>query len=198
MHNDTAYGLLGNGLVRVHKVIDGIRTRVEDNLKVIEFADNKASERHGLLPNGLPRPYKGYKGDSNYCIEVSRNQKGRWEGNVVTTFEAYQVVREGDPSLLRRPRLTLDGKPLVMRLLINDFVRLEINGNTRTMRVASMSLAGRLTLADHQEANTDARNRDTSGTWRYAYKQAGSLQTSKARRIAVSPIGELHDPGYKE
>ena len=197
MHNDTAYGLLGDGRVRFHKSVDGQRTLVEDNLKVIEFTSVKAQDRHGTLPNGQLRPYKGYKGDSNYCIELFRNEKGKWEGKVLTTFEAYQVTRRGGIDLLRRPNHTIDGKPLLARLLINDYVRLEIDGRIRVMRVASMNSAGRLTLADHQEANTDARNRDDKGTWRYTYKQAGSLQAAKARKIAVSPIGEIADPGFK-
>jgi hypothetical protein len=29
-------------------------------------------------------------------------------------------------------------------------------------------------------------------------KEAGSLQTAKARRVTISPIGELRDPGFKE
>ena len=87
MHNDTAYGLLGNGRVSVHKMVEGKRERIEDNLKVIEFTAAKAVARHGLLPNGEHRPYKGYKGDSNYCIEIIRNEKGKWEGEVISTFE---------------------------------------------------------------------------------------------------------------
>ena len=68
MHNDTAYALLGNGRVSVRKIVDGVRARVEDNLKVIEFSNAKTPERHGLLPNGEPRPYKGYKGDSRIVL----------------------------------------------------------------------------------------------------------------------------------
>ena len=49
MHNDTAYGLLGGGRVSVHKTVDGQRQRFEDNLKVIEFTNAKATARHGLL-----------------------------------------------------------------------------------------------------------------------------------------------------
>ena len=30
----------------------------------------------GLKPDGNPKPYKGYKGDSNYCIEIFRNATG--------------------------------------------------------------------------------------------------------------------------
>ncbi len=198
MHNDTAYGLLGGGRVSVHKTVDGQRQRFEDNLKVIEFTDAKAVARHGVLPNGEPRPYKGYKGDSNYCIDIVRNEKGKWEGEVISTFEAYQLVRKHGVKRLRHPVLSLSGKPLVMRLMIDDFVRLEIDGAIHTLRVASVNTAGRLSLAAHQEANVDARNRDKEGAWRYTYKQSGSLQTAKGRKVSISPIGEISDPGFKE
>ena len=198
MHNDTAYALLGNGKVGVHKQVEGKRTYIEDNLKVIEFANAKATERHGLLQDGSPRPYKGYKGDSNYCIEIVRNEKGKWEGEVISTFEAYQLERQRGLAQLRHPTMSMSGKPMINRLIIDDFVRLNIEGSLQTMRVASINSAGRLTLASHQEANVDARNRDLGGDWRYTYKQAGSLLSAKARRITISPIGELSDPGFKE
>ena len=200
MHNDTAYALLGNGRVAFHKSIEGQRTRIEDNLKVIEFTSAKANDRHGTLPDGQPRPYKGYKGDSNYCIEIVRNEKGKWEGEVISTFEAYQIARAGGkqgPASLRNKKFSASGKPLVMRFLIDDFVRLLIDGRSRTMRVVSINTAGRLTLADHNEANVDARNRDVNGDWRYTYKQAGSLQSARSRKVTLSPIGEPNDPGFR-
>lgn len=198
MHNDTAYGLRGNGKVSFHKMVEGERTPFEDNLKVIEFTNAKANDRHGLLPNGEPRPYKGYKGDSNYCIEIVRNEKGKWEGEVISTFEAYQIVREHGVGQLRHPVMSVSKKPLVMRLVIDDYVRLVIDGKSRTFRVVSINTAGRLSLAAHQEANVDARNRDKDSDWRYTYKQAGSLQLAKGRRVSVPPIGELRDIGFKE
>lgn len=196
MHNDTAYGLLGNGRVSVHKMVDGKRERVEDNLKVIEFSNAKATARHGVLPTGEPRPYKGYKGDSNYCIEIVRNEKGKWEGEVISTFEAYQLVRQHGLARLRHPKLSVSGKPLVMRLIIDDYVKLEHNGQTRVLRIAYANSAGTIAFADHQEANVDKRTR--SKELSYVFKTAGSMQKAKARPVTISPIGELHDPGFKE
>jgi CRISPR-associated endonuclease Csn1 len=198
MHNDTAYGLLGNGKVSVHKMVEGKRERIEDNLKVIEFTNAKATERHGLLPNGAPRPYKGYKGDSNYCIEIVCNEKGKWEGEVISTFEAYQLVRTYGLARLRNPKLSVSGKALVMRLLLNDTVRLEVDGAFRTMRVATLSGNGQVFMGDTQEANVDARNRDKADPFSYISKTAGSFQKAKARRVTISPIGDLNDPGFKE
>ncbi len=198
MHNDTAYGLLGNGRVSVHKMVDGKRERIEDNLKVIEFTNTKATERHGVLPNGNPRPYKGYKGDSNYCIEIVRNENSKWEGEVISTFEAYQLVRQNGVARLRNPTLSLSGKSLVMRLMIGDSVRLELDTGTRTLRLAKMSGNGQVFMANASEANVDARNRDRDDPFLYMSKMAGSLRSAKARRITISPIGELRDPGFKE
>jgi CRISPR-associated endonuclease Csn1 len=197
MHNDTAYGLLGNGRVSVHKMVDGKRERIEDNLKVIEFTSSNAVSRHGLLPNGEQRPYKGYKGDSNYCIEIVRNDKGKWEGEVISTFEAYQLVRAHGVARLRNQTLSVSGKPLVMRLMIDDFVRLDLEGNPKTMRLAKVAGNGQVFMASCTEANVDARNRDKEDSFTYISKMAGSLFTAKARRVTISPIGELRDPGFK-
>ena len=160
-------------------------------------ASTKAKSRHGFSENGDPRPYKGYKGDSNYCIEIVRNEKGKWEGEVISTYVAYQMVREGDLKKLRHPTLSCSGKPLVMRLVIDDCVKFELESRLVVMRIASISSAGRLSLAEHHESNVDARNRDVDGFWRYTYKQAGSLQKAEGRRVTVSPIGELRDPGFQ-
>ncbi len=198
MHNDTAYGLLGNGRVSVHKVMDGKRERIEDNLKVIEFSNAKATARHGILPTGEPRPYKGYKGDSNYCIEVIRNETGKWEGEVISTFEAYQLVRTHGLARLRHPELSVSGKPLVMRLLIGDTVRINNDDRLLTGRVAWIKSNTQIALSAVQEANTDARARDKEDSYTYTVKTAGVLQKVSARRVTITPIGELHDPGFKE
>ena len=178
-------------------MVDGQRQYIEDNLKVIEFASTKAAARHGLLADGRPKPYKGYKGDSNYCIEIVRNEKGKWEGEVISTFEAYQFVRQHGAARLMHPSLSVSAKPLVMRLMIDDLVRLEMDGGTQTMRVAKMSGNGQVFMAPHHEANVDARNRAKGDPFGYTSKMAGSFFSAKARRITISPIGEIHDSGFK-
>ena len=198
MHNDTAYGLLGNGRVSVHKPVEGKRTYIEDNLKVIKFGHAKANARHGVMPDGSPRPYKGYKGDSNYCIEIVRNEKGKWEGEVISTFEAYGIAIMRGIKGLRDSRLSASGKPLVMRLMLDDSIKLVLDENPRTMRVATLSGNGQIFMADLQESNVDSRNRNKNDSFGYVSKTAGSLQKSQARRVTISPIGEVTDSGFKD
>ncbi|PUE30762.1 type II CRISPR RNA-guided endonuclease Cas9 [Limnohabitans sp. Jir61] len=197
MHNDTAYGLGANGKVRVHKMVEGVRTLEESSLKVIAFSEPKASARHGVLPTGDAKPYKGYKGDSNYCIEIVRNEKGKWEGEVVSTFEAYQIVRKHGFSKLRHPTISVSNKPLVMRLLIDDIVKLNTSDNDYVGRIATISGNGQIFMAPHNEANVDARNRSKEDAFSYISKMAGSLQKAHGRRVTISPIGELKDLGFQ-
>ena len=101
MHNETAYGLLPEGLVRHYKTSDGKRERQQEALKVVPMSSVRAGARHGFQDDGSPQPYKGYKGDSNYCIDIVRNEKGKWDGEVVSTFNAYQIVRAEGVGRLR-------------------------------------------------------------------------------------------------
>jgi CRISPR-associated endonuclease Csn1 len=126
-----------------------------------------------------------------------RDGDNKWLGEVISTFEAYQSVRKHGAERLRHLRLSASGRPLVMRLMIDDFVRLEIEGRTRTMRVAKMSGNGQVFMAAHHEANADARNRDREDAFGYVSKKASSFLSARARRVTISPIGEVRDPGFR-
>lgn len=191
MHNDTAYALLGEDRVGVYKMVEGVRVYEESTLKVIPFSSTKAAERHGLMPDGSPRPYKGYKGDSNYCIEIVRAEGGKWEGEVVSTFAAYQAVRRGGVAVLRNRDRALSGRPLVVRLIVNDAVRFTHQDEDRVMRLVYVNSAGTMAFADLSEANVDKRTRTKELA--YVFKTAGSFQKSKGRNVTVSVTGDLRD-----
>lgn len=200
MHDETAYALLGAGRVAVHKTVDGSRVREELSLKVIEFAAPKALQRHGQLPDGSPKTYKGYKGNSNYCIEIVRNSGAgsKWGWEIVSTFDAYKAVRDHGSGRLRDPRLSLSGKPLVMRLSINDYLRAEFKGQLRLLVVKKIKSNGSISVAQANEANVRQREEAKDPTLVYGSLTAGSLQKARGRRVTVSPIGELRDPGFDE
>lgn len=195
MFKETAFGIRRDGSVVQRPNADGEMGRVVE--RVIPISEPRQVDRHGLDSSGRPRAYKGYVPDGNYCMDITRSESGRWQGEVTATFQAYAIARDRGNEALLNPKNSMSGKPLLMRLMINDYVRLEIDGRTRLMRVATITASGNLSLADHHEANVDARNRDPSDTWHYTYKRAGSLQTGKGRRVTVSPIGDVHDPGFQ-
>jgi CRISPR-associated endonuclease Csn1 len=203
MHEATAWGLRDDGQVQHYPPPEEgkNRKRKVETRNVIPFSNAKALERHGVNAEGLAKPYKGYVGGSNYCMEIWRNETGRWESEVISTFQAYQIIRahgeEAGWKKLRNPKMTQSGKPLVMRLMNKDYVRLEIDGKIRTMVIAKIGGNGQFFMADHNEANVDARNRDKENSFGYVSKMAGSLQKASGRRCTVSETGKLRDPGFK-
>lgn len=203
MHEETAWGLRGNGQVtrRIRPEDGGPRQREVKNKNVVAISSTSNLERHGLDEVGQPKAYKGYVGGSNYCIEIWRDEKGRWNGDVISTYDAYQLIRKhGETEGLRRlrnPTYSLSGKPLVTRLMIDDLVRLNVDGSEETMRIAVISGNGQMFMCDHIEANADARNRDKGDQFSYISKYAGSLQKAHGRRVTVSEIGDLRDWGFR-
>jgi CRISPR-associated endonuclease Csn1 len=197
MHNDTAYGLLPGGRVRVHKWIDGQRVAVEESLKVIEMREPSANGRHGVLADGTPRPYKGYKGDSNYCIEIDRDADGKWDWHVISTFDAYQRVRVAGVEGLRDPVRSARGRPLVMRLMIGDTLRAEFKGTLRTLTVKKIKANGGIFVAEHHEANVRQREDLKDVSLVYGSFTANSLRKASGRPVTISPIGDLKDPGFR-
>jgi len=204
MHEETAWGLAADGQAtrRVRPEDGGPRQREIQKKNLILINSTRDRERHGLDDDGNPLPYKGYVGGNNYCIEIWRDEKGRWNSDVISTYKAYQVVKElGEKHgvrKLRDPATTLSGKPLVMRLMIDDLVRFEANGDAGTMRVVKIGGNGQVFFAEHHEANVDARNRSKDDPFTYVSKTAGSLQKAKGHRVVVSELGNVRDPGFKE
>lgn len=195
MMEETSYGIRKDGTIKQRRKADGSAGREISNL--IRIHEAAQPLRHGVSADGQPLAYKGYVGGSNYCIEITVNDKGKWEGEVISTFQAYGIVRAGGMRRLRNPREGQNGRKLVMRLMIGDSVRLEVDGAERTMRVVKISGSnGQVFMAPIHEANVDARNTDKQDTFAYTSKYAGSLQKANARCITISPIGELRDPGF--
>lgn len=156
--------------------------------------------RHARDVHGHPLPYKGYVGGANYAMEITQEQNGKWIGSVVTTFDAYKIVRVGGIAKLRHVTNGQDGKPLLMRIAAADGIALEIEGVRTVFRAVKMrSGRNQLTLVGVNEANHANRMKEKDSSLLQLQDQsASSLQRMRARRINVSPIGELRDPGFKE
>lgn len=196
MMEETSYGLAKDGSIKQKRKADGSVGREITNL--IKISEPQQGQRHGLDAAGQALPYKGYVGGSNYCIEITRNETGKWEGEVISTFRAYNIVRQQGLAQLRHPKQGQNGQALVMRLVIDDSVRLEIDGQESTMRLIKVGGNGQMFFAPIQEANVDARNRDKQDPFSYISKLAGSLKAAKGRRVIIGPAGELRDSGFSD
>ena len=200
MLEDTAHGIRKDG------TINPSRSSSKANISFVNPISEPGQERrHGVDAEGKPLPYKGYVGGSNYCIEIFKDEKGKWASEVISTFDAYQIVRKGGGakrgvSLLRNKEYAQNGRPLVMRLMIDDMVKMDVKDfDPRTVfRVATISANGQVFMAPINEANVDARNRDKEDPFKYVSKYAGSFKKARARKVTVSSIGRLSDPGFKE
>ena len=203
MHEETAWGFREGGQVTrlVRPEGGGPRQREFRNKNLVAISSTNSAERHGLDADGQPKAYKGYIGGSNYCIEIWRDEKGKWHSDVISTFHAYQIIRQFGEieglTHLRDPSRCQSGKPLVMRLMTNDLIRLDVDGSKRFMRIAVISTSGQMSMSDHNEANVDARNRDKAAAFAYLSKSAGSLQRANGRLVTVSEIGDVRDGGFK-
>ncbi|MGE7468560.1 type II CRISPR RNA-guided endonuclease Cas9 [Bosea sp. NPDC003192] len=154
------------------------RIRVVEPLSVIAIRDRQG------------RPYKAYKGDSNYRFDVWELKTGRWKDEVVSMFEAHQP---GWSSPLRAENPTARK---VLSLQQNDVVAVEREGERELMRVVKFS-AGSLVLAPPQEAGSlKSRDADKDDPFRYVYGSPSSLQRWKARQVRIDELGRVLDPGF--
>ncbi|CAK9039508.1 CRISPR-associated endonuclease Cas9 [Durusdinium trenchii] len=136
---------------------------------------------------------KAYKGDGNYCYDIFMGKKGKWTGEVITIFEAYQNAQK-DPDWWRsqtRP----DGSPLIMRIRKGDMLEIASDdGVGPIMCQVSQITPGKVILAKHFEANVDQRTRGSykgDAPLKYIFKAPSSLQKANAKRLTVSPSGKV-------
>lgn len=153
------------------------RVRIVERLNVIPISD----------PAGIP--FKGYKGDANYCYDIFMGAKNKWTGRIISRFDANQV--SFDPG----SKTSTGGEPLIMRLRVNDM--LEVDGDTgrQIMRIVKMS-DNKITMAGHQESGSlKSRDSDKGDPFKYLTVSPGSLQHRTARMVYVSPSGRIRHIG---
>ncbi|MEL6722165.1 MAG: type II CRISPR RNA-guided endonuclease Cas9 [Pseudomonadota bacterium] len=145
----------------------------------------------------IENPVKIYRSGGNYCYEIYCTSDGKWEGDIIRTFDANQATYQ--TFMNDRKRFcteTFRGKLLIMRLINNDMIAIQKSGQRKIMRIQKMS-EGIICLCEHYEANVDARNRDTQDSFSYIYKSPEALRKISARKITVSLLGQVRDPGFK-
>jgi CRISPR-associated endonuclease Csn1 len=165
------------------------RARIMEKLATIPIPLNpKAAHRAPARSKArADQAVRGVKGDANYCIEISIGDHGQWQGEVISTYEAYRIAAEHGTDRLRDPNLTQSGLPLVMRLMRDDTVSMDIDGRRRLYRLCKFGTSGAMFFAGLNEANVDARVRVKELD--YLRKMASTLEKAAAHPVTVSPSG---------
>lgn len=156
------------------------RAMLEERLSVIPINDRRTG-----------KPYRYVKGDGNYCYEISRRSDGRWGGYIINFYSANRNTFTESHSF------TQNGEPLVMRIHRDDYLAIESSLGRKLMRVARLS-EGIITLAEHFEANVDARARNKQSGFKYMFKSPSALKALKARLVGVDVLGYVNDPGFRD
>lgn len=150
------------------------RVRLTENLKTIPIKD------------GSGKIYKGYKGDSNHCIEVWAMPDSTWKAKILTTFLAHQ---NGLGSTRPHPAARLQ-----MRLFKKDVVHVKgKSGEIRKSLIVKFSDKN-ITLSPLNEANVDSRNRDKGDPFSFENLGTGTLQKREVAKIHVDEIGRVKSP----
>ena len=153
------------------------RLRYTQQLTVIPIKDKSSGE-----------PYKGYKGDSNWGMEIyeypsTHKKSGQWVGVVISRYDANQHTFK--PGQTFRPH---PAAKLLMRLHINDYLHIKWKGAASIFRVQKIS-DGEVSLAAPHEANVDKRTRDSDDQFKYLRKSVNQLRVHHARKVHISPAG---------
>ncbi len=153
----------------------------------------RQTETLSVIPilDAAGKPYKAYKGDSNWGIEVyafppGHGKADKWEGVVISRFEANR--ENFKPGQTRRPH---PAARLVMRLQINDCLEMEHGGGRKLYRLQKIGRSGQMSFAQLHEANVDSRNRSKEDPFKYLLVNANPLKKRKVRKVHVSPTGRV-------
>ncbi len=147
------------------------RVRLMEKLKTIPIKDK----------NG--KVYKGYKGDSNHCIEVWKLPDGKWKAERLTTYDAHQ---SGLGSTRPHP-----AAKLLMRLFKKDVVEYTTTDNQVVLATIVKFRDNQVNLAPLNEANVDSRNRSKDDPFSYTNIGTGTFQKRGLRKVFVGPLGEV-------
>ena len=129
--------------------------------------------------------YKAYKGGGNAYMEIYADPKtGKWQSEIVSTFAVNQK------NFTPQWHNTNPAAKMLMRLRINDLILFKDTGDICRIQTLSGTM---ITLAPHNEANVDARNRDKDDPFKFFAVSAPTLQKRGGVKLHISPTGRLSE-----
>ena len=145
-----------------------------------------------------PNPAKLYKTGGNYCYEIYCTTDGKWDGDIIRTFDAnqsdYQAFMQDKKCFHTK---TFRGQPLIMRLINNDMLAVNVSEKRRIVRIQKMT-EGQICFSDHFEANVAARDLDKEDSFSFLRKSIDALRKIQARQVTITLLGQVKDPGFNE
>jgi CRISPR-associated endonuclease Csn1 len=130
--------------------------------------------------------YKGVKGDSNAYAVIYADSKGKWQMEIISTFDANQ---EGFI-----PEYVSSGHSEIMRLFRDDTLEINDEGTRRIMRVQKLNNRAKrktIILVDHYIANADTRHKNKDDPFKMEEFSALKLQKKSAKQVYVNELGEI-------
>lgn len=201
IQHDEAFTLLEEmdaGAERPTVFLENRLGNIQQDEKEMKKAITDFFDKHGMrrvrlietimlkgIKDRLGRIYKGFKPDGNAYLDVFLSEDGkRWEGEMITRFDANQLVKDGSYG-------NQSGRKKIVRLFNRDMLEMEHNGARKLFYIQKMS-ENQIALAEHFEANADARTRDKTDPFSFVYKgNADTLRRAKVRFLTVTPAGHI-------
>ena len=189
---DATDGLSGKAFTEA--LLEAAKHIGPDGIKKVRLHEPMSDKSLVIIHHGRNgRHVKAYKGDGNYCCDIWVGPNEKWTGEVITTYQAYQMAK-ADKHWWKKP-VGRDGQTLVMRLRKGDMLELEkSNGERSAHIVSSFNINGRISLFEHFEANADGRTRASykgDSPLKATFKAPSTLQKANAVRLSVSPTGTV-------
>lgn len=142
----------------------------------------------GMVPlkrhRGDERPYRAVEPGSNHHIVIFEytegKKKGRWDGYVVSMFEAARRLKDREPVISRNPGA---GRRFVMSLSKNEMVRIGVEQDAKYFRVQKINAENnQITFREHQAAtiSNDAER---------LLIMPNPLKKLNATKVIIDPIG---------
>ena len=159
-------------------------------IRRVRMIENIQKKARVEIAEGDGKPYKAYKGDSNYCLELWRMPDGKFCTQTVTTFDAH-TMSLSDISQ-KRPH---PAARRMLRIFKRDMVAADIKGKTSIYYVQKFKQRGEVFLVEHMEANADARHKSDDDSFSFRRLSGGGIAKAKMRRVHVDVMGRVRDPG---
>jgi CRISPR-associated endonuclease Csn1 len=144
-----------------------------------------------LIDDHSGKPVKFVKADGNYCIEIFKEPNRKWSSETIPTFTANQPRYAAFMKSPEYRKQSFSGHELVMRLIVNDMVKVRKDGSAVLYRVQKLS-AGRIVLAHHFGSGDLTRNDfSLKGVKTSLSLSAEQLRKENGKRVFVDEIGRV-------